>query len=116
MNTNFNPYKLDRVLSKLDFIGFPDAQKETVQNTINEWISYLYGSPNANNGSNTARGVFNKLVDLDKDLKIVDSTNSANRPFHRARFSRECQFCCSFIQSIRVPESEFECRSCKVSG
>ena len=71
-NTNQNPNILDQVFDRLQFNGFTEAQ----ENTIIEWISYLYGNPNANNenGSNIARGVFNKLIDLDKTLDITEST------------------------------------------
>ena len=67
MDTNLHPWKLDQVLGKLEFSGFSAEQ----QNTVIEWISDLYES-------NTARGIFNKLVDLNKNLKIIESTNSGD--------------------------------------
>ena len=76
MNTNLYPWKLEQVLDKLEFIGFPAESQDIVENTVIGWISYLYES-------NTARGIFNKLVDLNENLKVRDSTNSGDERLTR---------------------------------
>ena len=68
MNTNQNSNILEQVYNKIKFTGFTDEQ----ENTLTDYIFYLYGS-------NVARGVFNKLVDQNKDLEIRDSTNSGDK-------------------------------------
>lgn len=52
---------LPQILTRLRFSGFSSGQ----ENMIKEYIAYLY------NGSSCARGVFNQLVDLDKDLSEI---------------------------------------------
>ena len=72
MNTDLHPHKLSQVYAQIEFINFTTAQEKKI--AIKNYIFSLYGSPENNSGSNIARGVFNKLVDLDKNLKIKEST------------------------------------------